>query len=275
MSFSETQVAAEKTLLPCGRDQWDLAQPEGIGQVLDALNPNAVVHCAAFTAVDAAEDAQGLANTINAVAPGLLAAACAERGIKLIHISTDYVFEGSAKAPYKPDDPTGPIGAYGASKLAGEKAVALADPTASILRVSWLYDRQGQNFLNTMLRLSKGRSELTVVDDQWGCPTHAGHLAQDLLLWLDTMFDDPMKTAGIQHYGHEGITTWHGFASAIMAQRAPHVKVLPVPSSAFPTRAKRPAYSKLDESSFFKSIAGQPVTWQTALQACLESAPLS
>lgn len=275
MSFSETQVAAEKTLLPCGRDQWDLAQPEGIGQVLDALNPNAVVHCAAFTAVDAAEDAQGLANTINAVAPGLLAAACAERGIKLIHISTDYVFEGSAKAPYKPDDPTGPIGAYGASKLAGEKAVALADPTASILRVSWLYDRQGQNFLNTMLRLSEGRSELTVVDDQWGCPTHAGHLAQDLFLWLDTMFDDPMKTAGIHHYGHEGITTWHGFASAIMAQRAPHVKVLPVPSSAFPTRAKRPAYSKLDESSFFKSIAGQPVTWQTALQACLESAPLS
>ena len=275
MSLSGTQVATEKTLLPCGRDLWDLAEPEGIGQVLETLNPNAVVHCAAFTAVDAAEDAQGEANTINAVAPGLLAAACAERGIKLIHISTDYVFEGSANAPYKPDDPTGPIGAYGASKLAGEKAVSLADPTASIIRVSWLYDSQGQNFLNTMLRLSEGRNELTVVDDQWGCPTHAGHLAQDLLLWLDTMFEDPIKTAGIQHYGHEGITTWHGFASAIMAQRAPHVKVLPVPSSAFPTKAKRPAYSKLDESLFFQSIAGQPVTWQAALQECLESTLLS
>lgn len=257
------------TLLGCSRADWDLCHPEEVPAVLDRIQPEAVVHCAAYTAVDDAEDHGDLAHQINATAPAHLAQACAQRGIRLVHISTDYVFDGAAQSPIPADAPTAPIGVYGASKLAGERAVLEAHPQASILRVSWLYDRLGRNFFNTMLRLAEDRDVLTVVDDQIGCPTHAGHLALDLLDWLDLQQRHPERTAGVHHYGHTGSTTWHGFASAILARRAPGVEVRPVPTSAFPTKARRPAYSKLDERPFFEALGRESVTWEVALETCL------
>ncbi|RPG81160.1 MAG: dTDP-4-dehydrorhamnose reductase [Crocinitomicaceae bacterium TMED114] len=259
------------TLLGCSRSDWDLAQPEEAASVVDRFQPDAVIHCAAYTAVDDAEDHADLAHRLNAEAPARLAEACAQLDIRLIHISTDYVFDGTATTPIPASAPTAPIGVYGASKLAGEQAVLRACPKASIVRVSWLYDREGHNFLNTMLRLAESHPRLTVVDDQVGCPTHAGHLAEDLLDWLDLQARDAGQTAGVHHYGHEGATTWHGFATAILAERAPEVEVAPVPSSAYPTKARRPAYSKLDERAFFRVLGRKSVGWKAALISCLRA----
>ncbi|MEC8758381.1 MAG: sugar nucleotide-binding protein, partial [Bacteroidota bacterium] len=183
LTLSGHPVAWDKELLACGRDLLDLERPETIPGALDRLRPEVVLSCAAYTAVDGAEDEAERAHRINGESPGRLAAACAERGIRLVHMSTDYVFDGTGTRPYLPTDPTSPLGVYGASKREGERAILAALPSASIVRVSWLYDRDGKNFLNTMLRLAAGRDVLTVVDDQQGCPTHAGHLAEDLLHW--------------------------------------------------------------------------------------------
>ena len=271
MSLQNHPVAKGKTLIPCGRDVLDLEAPDTFSSVFDRWSPHVLVSCGAYTAVDAAEDDAARAYQINGVAPGLLAAACAERGIQMVHISTDYVFDGTGTRPYLPEDDTAPLGVYGASKLQGEQAVLAALPTASIVRVSWLYDRQGKNFLNTMLRLAADREVLTVVDDQLGCPTHAGHLAEDLLRWVDLMAFDSKRTSGVHHYGHGGITTWHGFASAILASHAPHVEVRPVSTASFPTRATRPVYSKLDEQLFFEALGRDAVSWEVALDSCLRA----
>ncbi len=268
-ALSDTPAAAGMTLLDCGRDQMDLSQPASIPAALDALEPDLVISCAAYTAVDAAESDADTAFMVNGAAPGHIGKACAERGIGVIHISTDYVFNGRGTRPYLPADPTGPTGVYGASKLAGETALLEALPSASIVRVGWLYDRAGRNFLNTMLRLASERDTLTVVEDQLGCPTHAGDFAQDLLQWARLEADEPGATAGVHHYGHAGITSWHGFASAIMRHRAPHVQVTPVSSDAFPTAATRPTYSKLDERAFFARLKKPPISWEQALERCL------
>lgn len=264
-------AASGLTLLDCGRQVMDLAASDSIPAALDSLEPDVVLSCAAYTAVDAAEDDSDLAFRINGKAPGLLGRACAERGIHVVHISTDYVFDGQGEAPYQAQDPTGPTGVYGASKLAGEEALLDALPNASIVRVGWLYDREGKNFLNTMLRLGAEREVLTVVDDQWGCPTHVGDFADDLLHWVRLGAERPEAVAGIHHYGHAGITSWHGFASAILHRVHPKVRVDAVKSDAFPTRAKRPAFSKLDESAFFQRLGRAPISWEAALNRCLDA----
>ncbi len=271
MSLQGSSWAAKHTLVGCDRTQWDMEAPEGILSLLEKVRPEAVIHCAAYTAVDAAEGNAELAMLVNADAPRHLAVACAALGVHLIHVSTDYVFDGTGQIPYTSDAPTSPIGVYGKSKLQGEKAVLAAHPGASVIRVSWLYDREGENFFNTMLRLSQTQDELKVVDDQVGCPTHAGHLAVDLLRWLDALEDPKKATSGVHHYGHAGTTTWHGFASAILASLAPHVRVLPVPTSAYPTLAKRPDYSKLDERAFFDTVGSPAVGWREALDACIQA----
>lgn len=256
-------------LIPLGRDRLDLSNPQTIPEALDSVGPDLLLSCAAYTAVDAAEDDRDMAFRVNGEAPGFIGAACESRNIKVIHISTDYVFNGQGQRPYLPADPTGPSGVYGASKLAGEVALTAACPSASIVRVGWLYDRDGKNFLNTMLRLAEGREVLTVVQDQLGCPTHVGDFAADLLHWARLVNTDPAAMAGTHHYGHSGITSWHGFASEIMRLRAPHVRVEPVSSEAFPTRAARPAYSKLDERGFFQRLNRLPISWEVALERCL------
>lgn len=270
-STSFSGVARGLTLLDCGRHIMDLGEPSSIPSALDNLKPDVVLSCAAYTAVDAAEDDRETAFRINGKAPGLLGRACASRGIKVVHISTDYVFNGQGQSPYQADDPTGPTGVYGASKLAGEQALFEALPTASVVRVGWLYDREGRNFLNTMLRLGSEREVLTVVDDQWGCPTHVGDFAEDLLHWIRLGSKEESAVAGIHHYGHTGTTTWHGFAKSIMERVHPQVQVDPVSSHAFPTRARRPSYSKLDERSFFEKLGRSPISWEVALNRCLDA----
>ncbi len=270
-SLAEDAASEGLTLLACGRDLMDLAVPGTMATALDALKPDVVISCAAYTAVDAAEDERDRAFAINGTAPGLLGEACARRDIRVVHISTDYVFDGRGARPYRPTDPTGPTGVYGASKLAGEEALLAALPTASIVRVGWLYDRDGKNFLNTMLRLSSERTELSVVDDQLGCPTHVGDFAEDLLDWVRLGSIDPLETSGIHHYGHAGITSWHGFASAILAERAPQVRINAVPTSAFPTKAVRPGYSKLQEAGFFERLGRAPISWKEALDRCMRA----
>ena len=269
--MADEREAEGMELVACGRDRMDLTDPGSIPRVLDDLQPDVVISCAAYTAVDAAENDKNAAFRINGDAPGWLGTACAERNIRVVHISTDYVFDGSGNRPYLPTDPVGPTGAYGASKLAGEQALLGALPGASIVRVGWLYDRLGSNFLNTMLRLAGERDRLTVVDDQWGCPTHCGDFAADLLHWVRLGAQNAQAVAGTHHYGHEGITTWHGFASAILSERAPHVCVDPVTSDAFPTLARRPAYSKLDEGAFFARLERTPISWKMALKRCLDA----
>ncbi|MCH1575051.1 MAG: dTDP-4-dehydrorhamnose reductase [Flavobacteriales bacterium] len=271
LALSGSDTAKGMELIPMGRDRMDLSDPHSIPQALDGAKPDLVLSCAAYTAVDAAEDDRDMAFRVNGDAPGHLGAACEARGIKVIHISTDYVFNGRGQRPYLPQDPTGPTGVYGASKLAGEAALREACSAASIVRVGWLYDRDGQNFLNTMLRLAEGREVLTVVDDQLGCPTHVGDFAEDLLRWARLGNGAPGAIAGIHHYGHSGVTSWCGFAAAIMHLRAPHVRVDPVPSDAFPTRAKRPSYSKLDERDFFDRLGSAPISWEVALERCLRA----
>lgn len=271
LQSKSTPQAAGLELLACGRDRLDLSEPGTIAAALDDLDPDVLVHCAAYTAVDAAEDDAATAFAVNGDAPGFLGKACAERGIRVVHISTDYVFDGLGNRPYLPSDATGPTGVYGASKLAGEEALRTVLPEASIIRVGWLYDAAGRNFLNTMLRLATERTVLTVVDDQLGCPTHAGDLALDLLDWVRLEVDRPGVTAGIHHYGHRGTTSWHGFASEIMRCRAPQVTVEPVPTAAFPTRARRPEYSKLDESDFFARLGRPAISWEEALAGCLRT----
>jgi dTDP-4-dehydrorhamnose reductase len=271
LTSASLKVARDLTLIDCGRHRMDLGDSSSIPEALDDLKPDVVLSCAAYTAVDAAEDHGDLAFQVNGVAPGLLGKACAERGIRVVHISTDYVFDGRGQSPYQPNDPTGPTGVYGASKLQGEQSLLEALPSASIVRVGWLYDREGRNFLNTMLRLGAEREVLTVVNDQWGCPTHVGDFAEDLLHWIRRGAKDDAAVAGIHHYGHVGITTWHGFASAILHRVHPHVRVDPVSSGAFPTRAQRPAYSKLDERSFFDRLGRRPISWEVALNRCLDA----
>ena len=270
-ALSESEEAQGMTLLALGRDQLDLLAPATIPAALDACAPDVIISCAAYTAVDAAEDDAETAFKVNGEAPGALGRACAERGIQVVHISTDYVFDGAGQRPYLPSDDTGPTGVYGASKLAGERALLGALPSASIVRVGWLYDREGKNFLNTMLRLAADRHVLSVVDDQLGCPTHVGDFAADLLHWVRLGVENPQATAGVHHYGHAGTTSWHGFASEIMRCRAPHVQVEAVQSDAFPTRATRPAYSKLDEADFFKRLGRPPISWKVALERCLSA----
>ena len=270
-ALSESEVAHGMTLLALGRDQLDLLDPATIPAALDASRPDVIISSAAYTAVDAAEDHADTAFKVNGEAPGALGKACADRGIQVVHISTDYVFDGRGQRPYLPSDQTGPTGVYGASKLAGEHALLGALPSASIVRVGWLYDREGKNFLNTMLRLAADRDVLSVVDDQFGCPTHVGDFAADLLDWVRLGVHDPQATAGVHHYGHSGITSWHGFASEIMRLRAPHVQVEAVESEAFPTRATRPAYSKLDEADFFARLGRPPISWKGALERCLHA----
>ncbi|MBL6645294.1 MAG: dTDP-4-dehydrorhamnose reductase [Flavobacteriales bacterium] len=270
-ALSESEVAHGMTLLALGRDRLDLLNPATIPAALDAMGPDVIISCAAYTAVDAAEDDADTAFKVNGEAPGLLGKACADRGIQVVHISTDYVFDGRGQRPYLPSDQTGPTGIYGASKLAGERALLGALPSASIVRVGWLYDREGQNFLNTMLRLAADRDVLSVVDDQLGCPTHVGDFAADLLQWVRLGAENPQATSGVHHYGHSGITSWWGFASEIMRHRAPHVRVDAVQSDAFPTRATRPAYSKLDEADFFARLGRPSISWKVALERCLSA----
>ena len=253
-----------------GRDRLDLAQPGRIDGALDAVRPDLVINPAAYTAVDKAEQEPDLAFTINRDGPAALAAACAERRIGLIHVSTDYVFDGDGARPYRPEDPVSPLGVYGASKEAGETAIRHALEDHLILRTAWVYAARGANFMNTMLRVGKDRDELRVVDDQHGTPTAAVDIASALLALVRARIEGAPAPAGTYHYTADGVTTWHGFAEAIFERAEPvwgrRPVVHAIPTSEYPTPAKRPAYSVLDTSALVDALPALPHrSWQAAL----------
>jgi dTDP-4-dehydrorhamnose reductase len=227
--------------------------------------PDLCINCAAYTAVDRAETERAEAFRINAEAVGRLAAACREAGVRLIHISTDYVFSGEARSPYREDDPTDPPSVYGASKLAGERLALREAPDSLVVRTSWVYYEEGKNFVRTMMRLMAERPSVGVVDDQWGCPTYAGDLAECLL----RIADGGRLTPGIYHYCNTGVITWHRFATAIRDILGSACEVRAITTAEYPTPARRPAYSVLDTGRIGEVFGIVPPPWRDSLEACM------
>jgi dTDP-4-dehydrorhamnose reductase len=253
-----------------GRSQLDIADEQALARCIADVQPRQVINAAAYTAVDKAESEPDDARLGNVLGPQHLARACAGSGVRLIHISTDFVFDGSSSTPYDPQAPTAPLGEYGRSKLAGEEAVAAALPSALILRTGWVYSSFGNNFVKTMLRLMAERDELTVVADQVGTPTWARGLAQ--ACWAAVARP---ALAGIYHWSDAGVCSWYDFAVAICEEavaqgllpRPPHVR--PIPASDYPTPAQRPAYSVLDKSASWRDFELEGVHWRVQLRAML------
>jgi dTDP-4-dehydrorhamnose reductase len=223
-----------------------------------------VVNAAAYTNVDGAESDSAAAYAVNRDGAANVARACAQAGARLIHISTDYVFDGKSDRPYREDDPTGPLGVYGQSKLAGERAVAELCAQAVILRTSWVYDSSGRNFVRTMLRLAETRDSLNVVDDQHGSPTWARDIAAAIL----AIAKEGATKPGVFHFCGGGNTTWYGFAKAIFELRGPALHA--IPSSDYPTPAPRPKNSTLDCGHIADAYGITAPPWRDSLARCLE-----
>lgn len=260
-------------LIVLGRDQLDLAQPQQIRQQVQKVRPDLIINAAAHTAVDLAESEPETAFAINAVAPGIFAEEALKLGIPLIHYSTDYVFDGMKVGPYNEDDTPNPLGVYGKSKLAGERAITDVQGKYLILRTSWVYSTHGRNFLLTMQRLLQERSEVRIVNDQIGAPTWAGTVANSTLTLIERWQAGTAATWGTYHLTAQGKTSWFGFAQAIgeaLRQQGKHcAKLLPIPSSDYPTPAARPLNSCLDCSRLQREGGISQPDWQLALRECL------
>ena len=253
----------------------DLSIPASLPVLLDRVRPDVIVNAAAYTAVDRAEQEEALATRVNGEAVGVLGHWAAAHGALLIHYSTDYVFDGSQSQPYAVDAPTGPLGAYGRSKLAGEQALRNSGADHFIFRTAWVYAAHGHNFLRTMLRLGAERDELRVVSDQHGAPTDTGLIVDGTLAALDHWLhsDGAQRRAltGTHHLVASGATSWHGFASAIFEQAAAlgliahPPRVIPINSTEFPTPAARPAWSLLDNTNFQRQFAVLLPDWRDGL----------
>jgi dTDP-4-dehydrorhamnose reductase len=249
----------------------DFDQPDTLVELVERIRPTIVINAAAYTVVDKAEDDIEAAFRANAEVPGVLARECADRGIPLVHYSTDYVFDGRGTRPYREDDATSPLGVYGASKLAGEEAVREAGGRHVILRTAWVYGRYGHNFLRTMLRVGAERDELRVVADQRGTPTPASLIADVTAELLRKQ----TPVSGTFHLTPRGETSWHGFAEAIFDEavargllaRAP--RVLAITTADYPTRAQRPSYSRLDVGKLEQQLGHPLPDWRTGLQQML------
>jgi dTDP-4-dehydrorhamnose reductase len=254
----------------------DLAEPASLPALLDRVQPDVIINAAAYTAVDRAEQEEALAVRVNGEAVGVLGAWAAGHGTLVMHYSTDYVFDGSQSQPYAVDAPTGPLGAYGRSKLAGEHALRDSGANHLTFRTAWVYAAHGQNFLRTMLRLGAEREELRVVADQHGAPTDTTLIVNASLAALDRWQHanavQRRQLSGIHHLVASGATTWHGFASAIFEQAHAHgliqrqPRVIPITSAEFPTPAVRPAWSLLDNSGFRQHFAFVLPDWQQGLR---------
>ena len=264
-------VPAHVELRACTHADLDITNPAQIAAVVDEFRPDVLINTAAYTAVDKAESDEPAARAGNADGPRLLAAAIARQpGARMIHVSTDFVFDGQGSSPYKPDSPTAPLSVYGATKLAGEQATLaeLAD-RAVILRTAWVYSATGNNFVRTMLRIM-ARGNVRVVADQVGTPTSAASLAE--AIWKIAA----AKTGGVYHWTDAGVASWYDFAVAIAEEAArvglltSPVEVTPIATSDYPTPARRPSYSVLDKSSTVKAFGLNPVHWKTRLRAVIE-----
>ncbi|HEY0274705.1 MAG TPA: dTDP-4-dehydrorhamnose reductase [Paenirhodobacter sp.] len=246
----------------------DLSDPAACAAAVTAADCDAVINAAAWTAVDRAETEETAAALVNGAAPAAIARAAAERCVPFVHISTDYVFAGDGTAPWKPGDPTGPLGAYGRSKLLGEEGVRAVGGQAAILRTSWVFSAHGANFVKTMLRAGATRDRLTVVADQIGGPTPAAGIADAVLEMARQMAADPAK-GGTHHYAGSPDTSWAGFAREIFAKAGLVVSVEDIPSSAYPTPAVRPENSRMDCNSLAVMFAIPRPDWRRALDEVL------
>jgi len=271
--YLKKALSPKYEVLETTRASLDLANLESIKVSLASIDFDLVINPAAYTAVDAAEEDQGLAYAINRDAPKQIAQYCEAKGIPLIHFSTDYVFDGEAKTPYTEQDSTSPQGVYGASKLAGEQAVLDSGAQAIILRTAWVYSNVGKNFYKTMLALAATRDELGVVSDQMGSPTYAGSIAQAVAELVDQIAEQDginENQVGVYHLTCVGQTSWHGFAEKLIRDNGfDQIGINPIPSSAYPTPAKRPSFSVLDNAKLARVFDVRLPSWQAALADCI------
>lgn len=261
-------------------DTADLAEPASLESLLEAVRPDVIVNAAAYTAVDRAEQEEALATRVNGEAVGVLGQWSAAHGALVVHYSTDYVFDGGARAPYRTDDPTGPLGAYGRSKLAGEQALTASGAQHLIFRTAWVYAAHGHNFMRTMLRLGGERDALNVVADQFGAPTSTDVIVEGTLAalaaWKTADVDQRRTMHGIHHLVASGTTTWHGFAEAIfeaahqrgLLTRVPEVRA--IGTAEFPTPARRPAWSVLSNEDMLAHFGYAAPMWRTALDRVMD-----
>jgi dTDP-4-dehydrorhamnose reductase len=250
-----------------GSADFDITSAEQTAAVFEKYNPEYCINCAAYTAVDQAEEDQQNAFEINEYAVKRLAENCLKYNTTLIHISTDFVFNGDSSIPLTEDLATNPVNVYGLSKLKGEQEIGNLLEQYYIIRTSWLYSEKANNFVKTMLKLSQSRSELTVIYDQVGTPTYAMDLADVI---LQVVQNDP-KAYGLYHYSNEGVASWYDFAKAVFEFAEVDMKVLPVASSAFVTKAKRPHYSVLDKSKIKSALGIEIPYWRDSLNRCVQN----
>lgn len=243
----------------------DITDKAAVLRFLTNNSIDAIVNCAAYTSVDKAEQDEDTAFRINAEAPRNLGEAAAAVGARLIHISTDYVFSGTACLPYRESDPVAPATAYGRTKLAGEQLLLQVCPSAVIIRTAWLYSSFGNNFVKTMLRLGRERDTLTVVYDQIGCPTYAADLAQAVF----TILNHPCPASGIFHFTNEGVCSWYDFTQEILRQAGISCNVQPIRSEQYQYRTPRPHYSVLDKQKIKDTFSVKVPYWTEALGRCL------
>jgi dTDP-4-dehydrorhamnose reductase len=262
-------------VITAGRPELDLADPASVAQTIKALEPHIVVNAAAYTAVDKAEEEPELAHAINGIAAGEVARGAALAGVPVIHISTDYVFDGEMRRSYREDDPVAPLGVYGRSKLEGERLVAAANPDHYIFRTAWVYSPFGHNFVKTMLRLSQSRDTLNVVDDQLGNPTSALDIADGIIAAARRIADPSRETpSGVYNLAGTGTASWCEMARAVFAVasgrggRSPLVHG--ITTAEYPTPAARPASSRLDCAKFEMVFGYRAPPWRDSLAECVK-----
>jgi dTDP-4-dehydrorhamnose reductase len=275
LSLAERAAAQGVPLAFAGRPEADLAEPESLRRIVAESGASFIINAAAYTAVDRAEDEPDAARAANAVAPGVLASAAKEVGARLIHVSTDYVFDGSGDRPWREDDPVGPAGVYGRTKLEGEQAVREALPEHVIVRTAWVYSPFGANFVKTMLNAARTRPELQVVEDQVGNPTSALDLADGLLAILLAWARDPSRGLGAtNHLAGTGSTSWADFAREIFAlsraRGGPSAEVRGIASAEWPAKAPRPLNSRLDSARFAETFGYRAPPWQDSLAPVID-----
>lgn len=274
-SLMEKARTAHIEIQTVARPEADLSRPETVEHALVALRPDAIVNAAAYTAVDLAESEAAFAYQVNEGGAAAAARAAAKLGIPVIQISTDYVFDGSLERPYREDDPAKPLGVYGDSKLKGERAIAALSDNHAILRTSWVYSPFGRNFVLTMLSLAAKQRQVAVVSDQRGSPTSALDVADGVIAVVTNLLKHPCapELRGIFHMTSGGDTNWAEFAEAVFAASAaaggPSARVLPIPTAEYPTAARRPANSRLDNARLSEAHGVRLPHWQQSLQECV------
>ncbi|RNL77863.1 dTDP-4-dehydrorhamnose reductase [Sinomicrobium pectinilyticum] len=266
--LKKLSVSRKEDFLFVSRDMLDITHAGNVRKFLEKHPVEAIINCAAYTAVDDAEDNPERAAQVNSEAVEIFAGICKEKQLKMVHISTDYVFDGQKNSPYFEEDPAAPLGIYGKTKWEGEEAMRRINPPRSvIIRTSWVYAPGGNNFVRTMLKLGKEKDVVKVVDDQVGTPTRAGDLAAAILEILPGLDNKEVRT---YHYTNEGVCSWFDFAKAVMEYGKLPCKVIPVPSSEYPTKAKRPKFSVLSKQAFKRDFKMDIPYWRDSLREYLE-----